>query len=187
MTVYVDYNKKLMELLNLKSKYIVIFDNSYMFGYSLEELKEDIIRERNDQWMATSDILKLAKEIFINFDDNNNILKAIRSIQNAEHCIYISCGYYEIGNGACDFIDDCYNTKFTIGGDSIAEALYNYLSLYIRRETSVYEHEKKAMSDPVDTSYTLTREDCYYPDSFDEMVEDSKRLFTELQETNWSY
>jgi len=128
-----------------------------------------------------------SKKVYPNFKLLSNQFKIIKAIQDSNHILWISKNCYEIGNGYHDFVDDCYNTKFKIWGSTLEEATFFYLTLYIKQTGRCWIHEKGDWSEWVDTSHTLTREHCYYPESFDDMVEDSKDLLKALKEIEWDY
>ena len=123
-------------------------------------------------------------ELYPDFENNNNKLKLIDLLIENDHFITMSKYFYYIGNGDTDFINDFYNEQFEVQGDSLLEALYNYLTRWIL-QYSRFQKEDGTMSELTDTPYTLQRRDCYYKRGFDKYLRDIKKLKKAIRETNW--
>ena len=117
-------------------------------------------------------------------NNNNNKLKLINLLIKNEHIITMSKNYYAIGNGDIDFVDDCYNEYFEVEGDSFLGALHNYLIRWIKQSTS-FRKEDGTMSEYIDTSHTLEREECYYSRGFDDYLKDIEQIKQAIKNEQW--
>ena len=124
------------------------------------------------------------KYVYPNFENNVNELKLINLLIENDHIITMSKDYYAISNGDNDFIDDCYEEHFEVEGSSFLEALYNYLTRWIKEKTS-FKKEDGTMSEYIDTSHTLEREDCYYPRGFDDYLKDIDKIKKAIRQAIW--
>lgn len=152
--------------------------NGFEYPYSkIDEIKK--IYDKNGY-----DFIEFEAK-FIDFEtNNNNKLKLIDLLIENDHIITMNKDYYAIGNGANDFIDDCYNEHFEVEGSNLLEALYNYLTRWIKEKTS-FQKEDGTMSECIDTSHTLEREDCYYPRDFDDYLKDIKKIKQAIRQADW--
>lgn len=123
-------------------------------------------------------------EVYPDFKNNTNKIKLIELLIKNDHIVIMSKDYYAIGNRANDFVDDCYNEYFEVVGSSLLEALYNYLTRWIKQSTS-FKKEDGTMSEFVNTSYTLEREHCCFVEGFDSYLKDIKKIKKAIKNAKW--
>lgn len=126
----------------------------------------------------------LNSKFYPDFENNNNKLKLINLLIENDHIVTMSKDYCAVGNGAHDFIDDGYNEHFEIEGSNLLEALYNYLTRWIEQSTS-FMKEDGTMSEYIDTSHTLERDDCYYSYGFDNYLKDIEKIKQAIKQADW--
>lgn len=124
------------------------------------------------------------KEVYPDFENNNNKLKLIDLLIENDHIITMSKDYYAIGNGSIDFIEDCYDEDFEVEGNNLLESLYNYLTRWIKEKTS-FKKEDGTMSEYIDTSYTLERKYCIFPEYFDAYLKDIDKIKQAIRQADW--
>lgn len=122
---------------------------------------------------------------FVDFEKNNNKIKLINLLIENDHIVTMSKNYYTIGNGSIDFVED-FPEHFSVEGNNLLEALYNYLTRWIKEQTR-FKKPDGTMSEYIDTSHTLEREDCYYPEEFDKYLEDIEKIKEVIKKEIWEF
>lgn len=170
-------SQQLCEACGIEPKYLV----KYTYFGQQENIYETLEEAKQEKEMLKGEI----EEAYPDFENNNNNkFKLIDLLIENDHFITLSKDYYAIGNGDNDFVDDCYNEYFEVEGDSFLEALHNYLIRWIKQSTS-FRKEDGTMSEYIDTSHTLEREDCYYSRGFDEYLKDIERIKQAIKNEQW--
>lgn len=95
-------------------------------------------------------------------------------INRPYYSIEYTGGRCRISNGQHDFIDDGYDTRFSVSGSDFYESLYCFLIGWMQELTSYRINGE--MTPYEDTSHFLTKDHCYYPNGYDEYIKDRKNF-----------
>ena len=120
------------------------------------------------------------------FESPENLVKLLECLKNTGHTVEISKDSCSISNGDTDFVEDGYDSRFSLWGDTFLEALINYLTKW-RKQLTRYGLPDGTMSEWIDTSSKLTKRDCIYPRGIDDLNKSIRKLKQALQQTEWVY
>lgn len=126
------------------------------------------------------------KPFYLNFEQPESYKRLLEIFINNGHFITLSKDCYAISNGDTDFVTDMYDTNFEITGQTFLKAVCNYLTLWIE-EITQEQISYGIYSEPINTSYKLTREECIYPRGYDDLLKDVERIKQAIRETEWVY
>jgi hypothetical protein len=105
--------------------------------------------------------------IYLDFELPENKILLINLLSENEFPItFQSAKDVYVTGHSCDLVCDCYNESTDFWGDSLTDAVINFINLKYGDET-------------------LTKDMCYYRNSFDEMCKDIENLKLEAQKVAW--